>query len=781
MNVRIASGDRPVRAHGTPLSPMGLLPASDNAKWVGMLVSFALGLILSTAHIADAPAPFGLAFLAAMGYGSGGALCLVGCALGYFAAFGVASGTQLAAGCCLTFLTAYFLRSRPFVQTRWYPPLVSAAAYIPTSLVLYLLTGGVSLLLISRMALFLILCAGAAYGFDDLLRAQEPRTANAEICRNVSAVFLLSCLLMGVNNLLLFDTLSVGRALSVLILLVLSGTGGALCGASAGVILGIAMDVAAGDGVLFSVVYAAAGLLSGQFCKHRRGFFLSTFAAAYLLALFCVPLSALRIGASAELLLAIGAYLVLPKKFVVAVGAFLQPMRAGSGESGLRRYVAGRVGGIAHAYQQLHDTASQAAAAVENDADAAKIFDRAADRVCCRCKLQQECWTRRALDTLNIMNDATRRIQTRGRLLPEDFPPYFRDRCVYLHEYTEVVNGELRLRAYRQRMQETLQENRTVLWQQYADFAQVLTNVSRELDSGYGADPLAEQRLIRYLRTVGVEADAAVFRESTGRLRVTIDSRYLRPLLELPDYLDKLSAALGVRLCMPEDSARGDSLLLLEAEPLAVSVGIASMRKKGEAVSGDRGTYFKTDAGQLCVILSDGMGCGESAADGSIGTVGMLEEFLRSGVSPTLAMKLLNSAMLLRDGENWGYATVDLMCMNLFTGEADFYKYGAAPTYVKSGGALKKLRCTSFAPGLEQESGKAPDELHMHLKPGSVAVIASDGVVSDGQDLWLRRLLNDFEDGDMKTLAGSVVRAAIREYGRGDDMTALAVKVEVRS
>ena len=748
MNVRIAGGDRPVRAHGTSLSPIGLLPASDNAKWVGMLVSFALGLILSTAHIADSPAPFGLAFLAAMGYGSGGALCLVGCALGYFAAFGVASGTQLAAGCCLTFLTAYFLRSRPFVQTRWYPPLVSAAAYIPTRLVLYLLTGGVSLLLISRMALFLILCAGATYGFDDLLRAQEPRTANAEICRNVSAVFLLACLLMGVNNLLLFDTLSVGRALSVLILLVLSGTGGALCGASAGVILGIAMDVAAGDGVLFSVVYAAAGLLSGQFCKHRRGFFLSTFAAAYLLALFCVPLPALRIGASAELLLAVGAYLVLPKKFVVAVGAFLQPMRAGSGESGLRRYVAGRVGGMAHAYQQLHDTASQAAAAMENDADAAKIFDRAADRVCCRCKLQQECWTRRALDTLNIMNDATRRIQTRGRLLPEDFPPYFRDRCVYLHEYTEVVNGELRLRAYRQRMQETLQENRTVLWQQYADFAQVLTNVSRELDSGYGADPLAEQRLIRYLRTVGVEADAAVFRESTGRLRVTIDSRYLRPLLELPDYLDKLSAALGVRLCMPEDSVRGDSLLLLEAEPLAVS---------------------------------DGMGCGESAADGSIGTVGMLEEFLRSGVSPTLAMKLLNSAMLLRDGENWGYATVDLMCMNLFTGEADFYKYGAAPTYVKSGGALKKLRCTSFAPGLEQESGKAPDELHMHLKPGSVAVIASDGVVSDGQDLWLRRLLNDFEDGDMKTLAGSVVRAAIREYGRGDDMTALAVKVEVRS
>lgn len=771
MHVKIAGHDQPVRAPGALPSPIGLLPASENAKWVGMLVSFALGLILSTAHIAGSPAPFGLAFLAAMGYGSGGALCLVGCALGYFAAFGVATGTQLAAGCCLTFLTAYFLRSHPFVQTRWYPPAVSAAAYILTRLVLYLLTGGLSLLLVSRMALFLLLCAASAYGFDDLLRAQEPRTVNAEICRNVSTVFLLACLLMGVNNLLLFDKLSVGRALSVLILIIISGTGGALCGASAGLILGIAMDVAAGAGVLFSVIYAAAGLLSGQFCKHRRGFYLLVFAAAYLLTLFCIPLPELRIGA----------YVIIPKKFVIAVGAFLQPLRGGSGESGLRRYVAARVGGVAHAYQQLHDTASQAASTAENDADVAKVFDRAADRVCCRCKLQQECWTRRALDTFNVMNDVTRRIHARGRLLPEDFPPYFRDRCVHLHEYTEVVNGELRLRAYRQRMQEMLQENRTVLWEQYADFAQVLTNVSRELDSSYGADPLAEQRLIRWLRTIGVEADAAVFRESTGRLRVTIDSRYLRPLLELPDFLDKLSATLGVRLCMPENAARDDSLLLLEAEPLAVSVGIASMRKKGETVSGDRGTYFKTDAGQLCVILSDGMGCGETAADGSISTVSMLEEFLRSGVSPALAMKLLNSAMLLRDGENWGYATVDLMCMNLFTGEADFYKYGAAPTYVKSGGALKKLRCTSFAPGLEQESGKAPDELHMHLKPGSVAVIASDGVVSDGHDDWLRRLLSDSDDGDMKTLAGSVVRAAIREYGRSDDMTAMALKVEVRS
>ena len=70
--------------------------------------------------------------------------------------------------------------------------------------------------------------------------------------------------------------------------------------------------------------------------------------------------------------------------------------------------------------------------------------------------------------------------------------------------------------------------------------------------------------------------------------------------------------------------------------------------------------------------------------------------------------------------------------------------------------------------------------MRMRLKPGSVAVIASDGILSDGRDLWLRELLEADDGSDMKSLAGSVVQKAVREYGRNDDMTALAVKVEVR-
>ena len=121
------------------------------------------------------------------------------------------------------------------------------------------------------------------------------------------------------------------------------------------------------------------------------------------------------------------------------------------------------------------------------------------------------------------------------------------------------------------------------------------------------------------------------------------------------------------------------------------------------------------------------------------------------------------------------------MCIDLFTGEASFYKYGAAPSYVRSGSVIRKIRCSSYAAGLSFEAGKTPDVMRMKMKPGSVAVIASDGIVSDGKDLWLRELLEASDGVDMKSLAGSVVQTAVREYGRNDDMTALAVKVEGRT
>ena len=68
----------------------------------------------------------------------------------------------------------------------------------------------------------------------------------------------------------------------------------------------------------------------------------------------------------------------------------------------------------------------------------------------------------------------------------------------------------------------------------------------------------------------------------------------------------------------------------------------------------------------------------------------------------------------------------------------------------------------------------------MRLKPGSTAIIASDGVISDANDAWLREILDSKSD-DMKLLARDTLREAEKLYGKNDDMTVLAVRVEARA
>ena len=174
------------------------------------------------------------------------------------------------------------------------------------------------------------------------------------------------------------------------------------------------------------------------------------------------------------------------------------------------------------------------------------------------------------------------------------------------------------------------------------------------------------------------------------------------------------------------------------------------------------------------------MGSGESAARESVAAVRILERFLRTGVDPAVAMKMLNGMMLLKNDEEWGFATVDLMCVDLFTGEACFYKYGAAPSYVRTGKSIKRVKSESLAAGLMTENNSLPDIVRLRMRPGAVALIASDGVIAETNDEWIRKLLAENDCSDTKALARETLQQALRQYGCSDDMTVLAVKMEER-
>ena len=764
---------------------MGALQAAAlNRGWQTRVIArwglyFLLGFTMACARVLGTGGPFGMALVAAAGSGGAGIAALAGAALGYLVNGGLDWSLRYIAASVLVFTVSYLFQELPVSRLSLFMPTAAGVVMAMTGFLGSFAYGPAPRPLWAELLLESSLAFGGAWFFRDALSGALRTTETEELRHGVSLMVLAACLLMALSRLTLFGAVSVGRLLALLLVMASAMKGGVFAGAAVGTLLGLAADVAQAGAPFYTMAYAFSGLLSGIFGRHGRFFFVLSFLLADALAVVCAWNTEVYTSALIECFCAAVLFMLLPRSLLSQLGLLLQGMERGSGESGLRRFVAGRVRRLGEAYGDLVEAVREGLTEPYSQENLALVFDRAADAVCAACKHKNRCWNAEYMDTLSALNDASLAMKTNGSLRPEDIPAHFRERCPGTEAFVAAVNGELRALNYRRELRSKLEENRSVAWGQYTDMARLLERLAAELGSLNGADPLAERRLLRYLHSLDLDAEIAVYRDGRGRLRVVIESGRLTPLTRQPDYLEKLSRVVGLRLCRPEGAEGSSRLTLLEAEPLAVSVGIAALKKKGERVSGDRGSYFKTDAGVLCVILADGMGSGDEAARDSARVVQILEKFLKAGADPAVAMKVLNSVLLLRGGDNWGFTTVDLMCVDLFTGETCFYKYGAAPSYVKNGKQIRPVKGESLAAGLALGEGAAPDLVRMRLKPGCTALIASDGVLADREDGWIRELLGA-EQTDMKTLARGVLREAEKRYGAGDDMTVLALRVEER-
>lgn len=268
--------------------------------------------------------------------------------------------------------------------------------------------------------------------------------------------------------------------------------------------------------------------------------------------------------------------------------------------------------------------------------------------------------------------------------------------------------------------------------------------------------------------------------------------------IRFSDFLDTLNAELVAflqrkqyrsRLHSARELARGQYAELSEllartaeasavpvslAAPCAYRVGSASRPRRGECVSGDSlRTFESDDRRRLFLLLSDGMGTGEAAQKESATAVRLLERFLKAGIPTDAALKTLHGAMTLRSEETGAFTTVDLLSLDLTTGDATLYKYGAAPSYLREGQTVRRIRSRNFPVGLGDDA--APDATGLSLASGTVLVLTSDGIAERDGERWLSALLRDWRGHDPQTLADKILAESLSHGGGDDDCAALTL------
>lgn len=759
-------------------------------KAAGILLRFALGFGLSQAVIFEMYAPFGLAAVAAGGGTANGLSSLFGAMLGYFLAPEGVDGLKYVAAGVLIYSSVFIFRDTRAARSNVFMPAAAAAVTACVGLVFVIERGFLTQDVVLYIA-EIILVAGGTYFYRLALAADIPpakeQVPSHSLRRVVGVLVMASTLLIPLSRVVLPFGVSVGRILAVTLVLMAAYSGGMGAGSSSGVCMGLAVDTVFGQ-PFFSMAYGFAGLLSGVLSGAGRLACAAGYVGATAAAVLLPGPGGVHIGVVYETFAAGMIFMLMPDRYTERFRQLTSVEQENSGRVHAvhaHMHAGKRLEQLSGALRELYDTLTSTfdTLSKSNDADTASVFDRAANKVCRKCALASMCWDREALDTYNALNDLTGNMLSMGKLTPSDFPPHFTARCINLRAFTAAVNEELAALLYRRQYKSRLRESRNMVCAQYGELSQVIGCFAEEFSGEPGFDLEAERRLEKYLKAQNIKAAVAVYRDTAGRACAEIEGDDLSPLVEKRTATKRaVSEVLGLRVNEPEQQRGifGERLIITEAAPLGAVMGVAAHRKKGQCVSGDSWTYFKNDSGMLYVLLSDGMGTGKEAAVESGMVLRLLERFLRAGVLPATAIKTLNSALILKAEDDCAPVTLDLMSVDLFSGEITLYKCGAAPTYIKKGRKLTRFASQTLPAGTSLPGQPQMDVRHARLGAGDLIVMASDGIASVQDDLWIYQLLEQSELSDPKELSCLIMEEAVKHYGRSDDMTVLVLGMKKR-
>ena len=732
---------------------------------------FLLSAVLAGSRIFESSAPFALALVGGAGSGINAAAALAGASFGYLTLLGMVEGLRYVSAAILTFAVAFAFYDVKFYRLPWTMPLAAAVMNGCTGFI-YLSQKGWRAQDVIWFVLEVFLTALATYGFRAAL-APDKGTRSRDGW--LGGALLVAASLVSMAGLNLFADVSLGRMLASTVVLACAWQGGAGFGAALGVGLGLALDLVVGR-VLYAMAFGVAGLVAGLVRGRRRVSVAVTFVLANAAAVLWLWNNAMEPAILYEGFGGAVLFLLIPASFLRRLGAQLLREEPRGGEGRAEEYVRHRLKDTSAAFRTLYESLrSSFQRPPANEEDTAVVFDRAADRVCRKCELRGTCWERDYVTTFNALNDATQNMLDRGRGEAADFPAHFSSRCVRFSDFLGAINEELTALLYRRQYSSRIRDSRQAVCRQYRQLSDILADAAAELGQELTTDLPRERRVRQHLAVLGLEGDVAVFYDRDHHLRLRIGLPACRSLAGEKE-INTLSSLLGISMRREEGTDSRQQLLLVQNEPFMAVAGIAARKRDGETVSGDAGTWFKRPDGQLYVLLCDGMGSGPEANRESGLAVRLLEQFLKAGVETENALVILNSALSLRGEEEGGFTTVDLLQVDLFTGQAAVYKFGAAPTYIKKREGVQRIAGNSLPAGVSAQGSIRPDCTRLKLEPGDCVLLASDGICGAEEDDWLRKRLAVFDGNSPKELARDLITNGPEE-GATDDRTALLIKL----
>ena len=244
-------------------------------------------------------------------------------------------------------------------------------------------------------------------------------------------------------------------------------------------------------------------------------------------------------------------------------------------------------------------------------------------------------------------------------------------------------------------------------------------------------------------------------------------------LEELKNELEKeLQIPLGEPLCSYNEDTATIEINELPLYKLSSNSTSVSLDKES---NGDCTATFKNDFDKEYFLLADGMGSGPSAHLTSSMCVSFLEKILGVSSEAEIALSMLNSFVRAKSIEC--SSSIDLLEVDVTTGESSFYKSGACASLIKRGDKVFSISSKTAPIGIMKRLDC--QRLSFSFEPGDICIMISDGILGNKGDIsWLQKATEELDTADPKEISNAILSIAKEKSSSRDDMTVFAIKFE---
>ncbi len=624
-----------------------------------------------------------------------------------------------------------------------------------------------------------VLAAGSAYFFRRTgIAFEHGKPVSALSGTDRACILMTAAIFVSSLTGITFGKISLGAVLASFVILTAAKNGRESGGAVAGIAAGTAVSAAVSKMSTVFPGYAVGGLICGIFSPFGKIGCAVSFVAARLI--FCLLFASEYPDYTPlyESIIASVLFVLIPERTEKVISLVSLREDDSADSSTVRDLVLSKMGRAAEGLSDISLATKRVSAALEkeNIVEMSTVLNSVAEKNCRRCSKSSLCWEKFRPETMKLfyaMGSAAKTNQNP----PADAD--FTDRCPKNNDIYNDVKTAYADAVKNNTAERRIKNIRNVVTEQFDGMALLLRDVAAEAANVKSVDKKLSLAVKNVFESRNVPLFASTcYYTADGCMNIEVSGAKDRiKNIDLRSVTEEISDVCCRDMSKPvkRDTENARRLLFCEKPLVTPEFAKVSLNAKGEKFCGDSAEFFTDAYGCAHMILSDGMGSGEHAALDSMMACGLVARMIRAGFRFGSAIKLVNSALLLKS-EDESLATIDAFSINLYTGAANFYKAGAEVSYVLKNGRPSKIENVSLPAGIL--GGAEYEQSSICLGAGDIAVLITDGVTAGGSD-WIPSELRSLSEKTAEEIAEGIAKTAFsrRRDGHSDDITVVVMKL----